>query len=259
MALAVPSLLLIAAFLASPALSAVMMAPPPSDALVLRNCDSEERWRGMPPHELIASLERLQRSDRASGCVVAVAMLMPSQNFATNVVPSSAADSRPDATRRWSHTTRSTAVIAGLYGAAFAIMWNLPEDHTNWERDELWDRFTSAFSKKPVWDNDDPLVNYLGHPLWGSYVYLSQRNMGESRWRSFLIATAHSIAFEYFVEAWTENPSAQDLLTTSPIGALIGEGVHRWTARMGRDGFNRRERIIITILNPAYRWQVGFK
>lgn len=159
---------------------------------------------------------------------------------------------------RAGHTYKSSVAISGLYVAAFAIMWNLPEDATNWEKEEMWERFLDGFSKGPVWDDDEWATNWVLHPWWGMWVYNSQRNYGESMLRSFLVATAHSLFFEYAVEAWTERPSTQDLLSTSPIGALMGELVHRWIKRMGRDGFSRGERVLIDFVNPAYRWQIGF-
>ena len=156
------------------------------------------------------------------------------------------------------NTRRMTVAIAGIYAGAFAIMWNLPDETTNWEKDDMGERFLDAFSRAPVWDEDEWVTNWVLHPWWGMWVYQTERNYGESPLRSFLVATAHSVAFEYIVEAWTENPSIQDLLSTSPIGALMGELVHRWIQRAGRDGFSRWERVTIDLLNPAYRWQIGF-
>jgi hypothetical protein len=156
------------------------------------------------------------------------------------------------------HTLKSSAAIGVAYAGAFAIMWNMPEDSTNWQKDDMGQRFLDAFSQTPVWDDDEWATNWILHPWWGMWVYGTQRNYGESILRSFLVATAHSVFFEYFVEAWTEHPSAQDLISTSPLGALFGEMVHRWIKRMGKDGFSRGERFLIDLLNPAYRWQIGF-
>lgn len=155
-------------------------------------------------------------------------------------------------------TRKATIAIMGAYAASFVIMWNLPEDQTNWNKEDMTQRFVDAFGKAPIWDDDDPLVNWVLHPGWGMWVYQTERNYGESMWRSFLVATLHSLFFEYVVEGWTEYPSIQDLISTSPIGSLLGELVHRWILRAGQDGFSKRERILIDLLNPAYRWQIGF-
>lgn len=179
---------------------------------------------------------------------------------------SSLQETRPAAVRielpprlpREGHTLRSALVISGIYAGSFAIMWNLPEETTNWEKEDMGERFLDAFTRTPVWDDDEFVTNWVLHPWWGMWVYQSERNYGESMLRSFTVATLHSLFFEYVVEAWTESPSMQDLISTSPIGALAGELVHRWIKRMGRDGFSRGERILIDLLNPAYRWQIGF-
>lgn len=58
---------------------------------------------------------------------------------------------------------------------------------------------------------------------------------------------------------WKVGPNARVCRTsTSPIGSLLDELVYRWIKRAGPDGFSRRERLLIDLLNPAYRWQMGF-
>jgi hypothetical protein len=68
------------------------------------------------------------------------------------------------------------------------------------------------------------------------------RNRDYGPIESFLFATAVSVGWEYLFEAWVERPSAQDLLTTSPIGSLQGElrfqlrrRVARWSPSAGRN------------------------
>lgn len=156
------------------------------------------------------------------------------------------------------HTLKAGMVFSGAYAAAFAIMWNLPEEQTNWNKEDMEERFLDAFRRSPVWDDDEWAINWILHPWWDMWVYQTERNYGESILRSFVVSTAHSLFFEYVVEGWTERPSMQDLLSTSPIGSLLGELVHRWIKRAGPDGFSRRERLLIDLLNPAYRWQMGF-
>lgn len=80
-----------------------------------------------------------------------------------------------------------------------------------------------AMTKPPVWDHDNWYTNYIGHPVWGSETYLSVRRDGYSRTESLLFSTASSVAWEYWIEGWAEQPSIQDLLFTSTLGAVLGE------------------------------------
>jgi hypothetical protein len=104
------------------------------------------------------------------------------------------------------------------------------------------DHFVDAWTKPPVWDTDGVIANYLLHPIMGAEAYLTVRNRDYGPIESFLFATAVSVGWEYLFEAWVERPSAQDLLTTSPIGSLQGElrfqmrrRVARWRPSAGRN------------------------
>jgi len=102
--------------------------------------------------------------------------------------------------------------------------------------------FADAWTRPPVWDTDGVVANYVLHPIMGAEAYLTVRNRGYGPIGSFLFATGVSVAWEYLFEAWVERPSAQDLLTTSPIGSLQGElrfqirrRIAGWNPSLGRD------------------------
>ena len=104
------------------------------------------------------------------------------------------------------------------------------------------DTFADSWTNAPVWDTDGHIANYLLHPIMGAEAYLSLRNRDYGRMESFLFATGVSFAWEYVFEAWVEQPSAQDLLVTSPAGALLGEfrfemrrRLSLWSPSLGRD------------------------
>jgi hypothetical protein len=103
------------------------------------------------------------------------------------------------------------------------------------------DNFAEAWSGSPEWDSDGHVANYLLHPIMGAEAYLTLRNRDYGPLQSLMFATGVSVAWEYLFEAWVEQPSAQDLLVTSPIGALLGEcrfqmkrGLATWNPSLGR-------------------------
>lgn len=104
------------------------------------------------------------------------------------------------------------------------------------------DHFADAWTKAPVWDTDGDVANYVLHPIMGAEAYLTVRNRDYGPITSFLFATGVSVGWEYVFEAWVEQPSIQDLLVTSPIGALQGElrfqirrRLARWEPSFGRN------------------------
>ena len=103
------------------------------------------------------------------------------------------------------------------------------------------DNFADAWTYLPEWDSDGVVANYVLHPIMGAEAYLTLRNRDYGPMQSFLFATGVSFAWEYLFEAWVEQPSGQDLLVTSPAGALLGElrfqmkrGLATWSPSLGR-------------------------
>jgi hypothetical protein len=101
--------------------------------------------------------------------------------------------------------------------------------------------FADSWTKGPVWDSDGHVANYVLHPIMGAEAYLTLRNRDYSPLESFMFATGVSFAWEYVFEAWVERPSGQDLLVTSPLGAIQGElrfqikqRLARWNPSLGR-------------------------
>jgi len=105
------------------------------------------------------------------------------------------------------------------------------------------DNFVDAWTRPPDLDDGDGIVaNYVLHPIMGAEAYLTLRNREYGPIESFLFSTGVSVAWEYVFEAWVQQPSAIDLITTSPIGSLQGElrfqirrRVARWSPSAGRD------------------------
>ena len=157
-------------------------------------------------------------------------------------------------------TRRNSAVIAAVGATAFAITWVLPEDVSKWDKSRPMSYYLRrAYTEPPVWDRDPFVWNWFIHPLAGQYAYLMERNHGRSPLRGFLLATAASVGWEYGFEAFIEQPSAQDLLITSPVGAVLGELSHQLTRRMRRGGFSTGERIVLTVVNPVQVLEHGYR
>ena len=56
-----------------------------------------------------------------------------------------------------------------------------------------------------------------------------------------------------------ERPSIQDLITTPGTGIALGELFHHLTKKMRRDGFTTGEKILVTLMNPSYVLNNGYR
>lgn len=78
------------------------------------------------------------------------------------------------------------------------------------------------------WDEDNFVVNMLGHPFNGSAYFASARTNGLSYWVSAPLTFFHSVVWEYFGE--TSQASVNDLIDTGLGGIALGEMFHRVAA-----------------------------
>ena len=161
------------------------------------------------------------------------------------------------------HSIRTATILAGASVAGLLTYYLLPESVTGLDKSAAFtdagNNLKRAFTSPPVWDKDEPFLNYVAHPYFGMHYYLTQRNYNESPLWSFAFATLISIGFEYFVESVGEQPSIQDLVITPVVGSLVGELNYQLTQRMRKDGFTTFEKIVVTILNPLYVLQNGYR
>ena len=116
---------------------------------------------------------------------------------------------------------------------AVGVLVALPQSVSNWDLEELrkkslGERWMEHVTTKPVWDEDDWVINYIGHPFFGAVYYTMARNDGLDIFESALFSTVMSTFFwEYGYEAFAEIPSIQDLIFTPLLGAFLGEGLHQ--------------------------------
>jgi hypothetical protein len=153
--------------------------------------------------------------------------------------------------------TLASVVGIGVYALAPSSFTGTTKD--GHEYNKAWNNFKDAWTEPPVFDSDNPAINYLGHPYFGAQFYLSQRNYGESPLYSFIFSTLMSTGFEYFIESWSEQPSINDLIVTPVLGSILGEGIFLATQEMRKDGFTTAEKIVVTVINPMYVFQNGYR
>jgi hypothetical protein len=152
--------------------------------------------------------------------------------------------------------------IFGMEAFTSTIMILLPKRITNWE-EKYWLyfglNFKRAYTKPPVWDKDPWPVNYIGHPYQGAVFFNSLRSQNCSFWASAAFNLFHTLLWEYGPEAIMERPSIQDLITTPVTGITFGELFHFLTKKMRRGGFTIGEKILVTLINPAYVVNNGYR
>ena len=161
----------------------------------------------------------------------------------------------------WKKVGRAELFIGGAELFGITVLMLSPKEVTGWSADwtqDAWRNVKRSLSTAPVWDDDDWQLNYIGHPIAGSFYYNSLRSQNASIFHSFLFATAQSCIWEYFIEATAEKPSIQDLIVTPIVGSILGESAHRLTMNMRRNGFNFFEKVFVIIFNPIFVMNNGF-
>ena len=81
------------------------------------------------------------------------------------------------------------------------------------------------FHKGYIWDNDNYYTNEMGHPYQGNLYFNAARSNGLNFWQSAPYALVGSVMWEYLGE--TEQPSINDIVTTTIAGSFMGEVTHR--------------------------------
>jgi hypothetical protein len=142
-----------------------------------------------------------------------------------------------DSKRLWSQTR--LVFVSGLVAAG--IIYTMPSDVTGWDKDietsELADKWWDNVSRRPEWDKDDWVINYVGHAYFGGVYYQVARKSGYNQWDSFVYTTLMSTFFwEYGLEAFAERPSIQDLIYTPISGWLCGEWAYHAEQRIMNNG-----------------------
>jgi hypothetical protein len=147
-------------------------------------------------------------------------------------------------------------------GINMGVLYALPRSFTNWKSrspSDMVKNFGRAWTTLPVIDKDDWYVNLVGHPYAGAYYYNALRSQGGTPLQSFLFSSVQSAIWEYGVESFAEQPSINDLIITPIVGSFVGELAHQATIKMRRGKFTLAEKIIVTVINPTYILNNGYK
>lgn len=145
--------------------------------------------------------------------------------------------------KNWKRLWLNTGALYSAGIVALVVLENLPEDATNWNREELSDvaplkRWGNHVKEVAHWDGDNPIFNYILHPYGGAAYFMSARSVGFNFWESALYGFCISTFFwEYGIEAFMEIPSIQDLIITPVAGAVLGESFYKWKRRIVADGY----------------------
>lgn len=104
-----------------------------------------------------------------------------------------------------------------------------------------------------VWDDDNFLLNHVGHPTEGTLYYNAARSSGMNFWQSLPFVFAGSLMWEMAGER--EKPSINDMITTTVVGAGLGEVTHRLAGRIIREQEHGPRRffreVSAALINPA--------
>lgn len=158
---------------------------------------------------------------------------------------------------------RGTIIITGTEIASGIVLALLPKQYTKWDDDALkrgGSNFVRAWTELPTWDGDNNFHNWIGHPYAGAFYYNMIRSQGGTVLQSFGFAAFQTVMWEYVLESWAEQPSVQDLVTTSIMGAALGELFHRWSVAILRKGrLNFGQKALVFFLNPSYVINNGYR
>jgi hypothetical protein len=123
---------------------------------------------------------------------------------------------------------RPASELAKNFGIVYGTQWAvyLITQHETIEEHGSWENFFS-YPLRPDFDKDSFDYNILKHALSGNYYYLFYRSRGYSETESFAWTFMSSLAFEFAVETFTEQPSYQDIYQTPIYGTLVGMGAER--------------------------------
>jgi hypothetical protein len=156
--------------------------------------------------------------------------------------------------------TRQTGHLLIIGVGFMGILLNLPPSIVKWDEDEkidpnrLFKKYFDNVKNGPIVDNDDWMINYIGHPVSGAWYYTMARDLGMSPTKSFLYSALMSTFFwEFGVEAFAEKPSLQDLIITPVLGAVMGEVFWQLNKKIIASGYDHTilGKIAQFLMNPA--------
>ena len=188
-----------------------------------------ERLKSAAPPSKTAAIEQSESAD--DSLPIGRADYLPHTIIINETIPG-----------RYREITEDTLYLQLVMLSAIGVLALMPESVTGWNEEELAarsleSRWKENVSTRPVWDRDDPFINYVGHPVSGAWYYTMARNDGLSVTESALFSALMStLVWEYGYEAFAEVPSIQDLIVTPLAGSLLGEWFYTLERRLDANG-----------------------
>ncbi|MDD2369610.1 MAG: DUF3943 domain-containing protein [Sulfuricurvum sp.] len=148
-------------------------------------------------------------------------------------------DKLPD---RYKNLIGDSVSLQFLMISTIGILAIMPDSITNWNSEKLkerslGERWKENVTTTPVWDNDNWMINYIGHPVSGAFYYTLARNDGMSISESAAFSALMSTFFwEYGYESFAEVPSIQDLIFTPLLGSILGEQMFTLQKKLDQEG-----------------------
>lgn len=157
---------------------------------------------------------------------------------------------------------RGGLLVHSMEALGYGALAVLPPEISGWRSDTFSNygsNMKRAFTEAPVFDHDKWYLNYIGHPYQGTMFYNAVRSQNARVWQASLFTLGHVLVWEYVIESGLEQPSIQDLIVTPVAGIVLGEGIHRATMAMARNGFRWYEVAAVVVLNPMFALNNGFR
>jgi len=128
----------------------------------------------------------------------------------------------------------------------------LREDYAQVTWQDIGNNITGSW----YWDENEFLINQIGHPYQGMFYFTASRSANLNFWESAAYtAFLGSLPWEYLTE--TEQPAYNDLITTTLGGTSLGEMFHR----LFEDSWDSNFRWLSYIISPmdgfnrnVFRW-----
>ncbi len=149
-------------------------------------------------------------------------------------------DYRPFAYPQTEYSLGDKATHVGVvYGVSW-VLYPLVQPKVMSGETGSWGEYGENFGRL-VFDQDEPIWNWMVHPLSGSQLYLFYRALGYDRPTSFGMTFVSSALFEFTVEIYSEPASVQDLYQTPVFGTVLGLGIEKASVYLlnSPSGFSR--------------------
>ncbi len=126
-------------------------------------------------------------------------------------------EEQPSSTAAFPYTKATISTIFwDLFTYGMAVSFDQP-----WAKEVTKDSIRTNFHSSFEYDSDVYITNYLGHPYQGSLSHGGARSLGLSFYESIAFDMLGSYIWEIVLE--TNPPSSNDFITTSFMGAVLGE------------------------------------